>query len=258
MRALVFVSLMMLLGCDAAEYQKRMDIQRARMKIFDEESKWLGKPLEQAVVKVKTEEFPGWPFEVFLRLPKGISASVAGEKEFGILQYQGFLVFRYPGESESYSVMVAAAKKAGEEKKEKGKEEGWPRYDAASFRDNTRYAVDVHFRTAFLVNMKYPEPFTPTRKPIEVPSVGTEKRESLAYDFYTWDGIPSVKDKEPVTFYFYHLQAADRHVGVIFQIPASKKDDSTEMRKMELSMRTLAIGESVSSRRAEYERLYRK
>src|SRR5262245_12635119 len=64
-------------GCGMNDYLSRMDAQRARIQEIDEINGLLDAPIEMPTMKIAAtnEERPAWPFEVFLRLPKGYGAA---------------------------------------------------------------------------------------------------------------------------------------------------------------------------------------
>lgn len=229
-------------GCDMADYQRRMDANRERVKIFDEENKVLGKPLGQPPpLKYDDKEQPAWPFDVSLRLPKGISGTVDEEKGKGELTYNSFRAFRYPGDSEGYAVMVAAGfvGAASDKKDEKSKRS--PHLSPGEFRVTLLHALHDFYRREYVANMRFPDPEkTTVTRAIPVPSPGAEKPATLTFDVYRWEGDP-IKDKEKAAFTLFHHVAGDKQVAVVFQTPASVKDDPAELRKMELSVRSLKL-----------------
>src|SRR5205807_624225 len=93
-------------GCGLDAYQRRMDEERARLRVYDDEAKYLGPPL----VMPKN---PGEPEEkqpvlqqliVFLRAPRGIATAPDAE---GVFQSGRTTLHRYPGEKEGYNLFLA-------------------------------------------------------------------------------------------------------------------------------------------------------
>jgi len=227
-----------------AEYQRRMDVNRARVKLFDEENKILGQMLTNPKITENDKEVDAWPFKVVLRLPKGISGSIAGEKEHGIWTYKSFRIFLYPADVNDYAVFVSAGL-VGKMKKEKatGEESGWPCWSEAVFRSQVVATLLEYFRNVRLGNMKFPDADfnTKVRKNIDVPVPGAAKPATLAFDRYVWEGTPGRTDKTALAFVLYQHVAGDKQIAVVFQLPAAKKDDADETRKMETSLRTLVL-----------------
>src|SRR5438067_1445687 len=121
-------------GCGLGDYEARIDTQRKRIEILDEETRYLGEPIENPKYEAKDgTRVAYWPFEVFLRLPKEMGASV---KATYIVNAQP--LFRY-GAGEKYGALVAAGripeKKEGKEKDSKPTPPEWP---VETFRANVR------------------------------------------------------------------------------------------------------------------------
>ena len=62
-------------GCGLSDYEKRMDEQRERMNLFDEENATLGDLIDMPSGKDPRGAEIKVPFEIYLRLPKGIGGA---------------------------------------------------------------------------------------------------------------------------------------------------------------------------------------
>src|SRR5437870_5684245 len=65
-------------GCGLSDYEKRMD-KHQRIVALDETSKLLEDPIEMPMLKKpgsKDDFEAAWPFDVYLRLPKGFGTTV--------------------------------------------------------------------------------------------------------------------------------------------------------------------------------------
>jgi hypothetical protein len=97
-------------GCALREYESRMDDQRRRLDIFDEEnryigSNWIDMPMVDSEKK-KGAKVPAWPFDVLLRLPKEVFTAPAPT----VYQSpaQDLRLFRYGSTAAGYNFFVAA------------------------------------------------------------------------------------------------------------------------------------------------------
>lgn len=258
---LVLAASVALAGCDMADYQKRMEQHRNRLKTFDEDNKVLGQLLVTPQVKYqeKDEEktADAWPFDMFLRLPKGISSTHADMKEYGILDLN-HTVFRYPGDLEGYNLIVSAAqvkpeKKDDEEVKKDEKKEEPPGILPDKFRQHVINAAAAFYQKTHELDaeMKGPNPANLTAsKP------RGDKGESLAFNVYTFEGRGTTKEKN-AAFFLYIYQSGGEQAAFLFQIPADK-NDTTEREKITRSLRTLAVGPAAGTRRSEFSRLNKK
>src|SRR5262245_4545061 len=85
MRRRSFCLLFLLLaGCGLSDYESRIDQERIRVKIFDEENKVLGDLIDRPYDVVKIAEGKEiltqiWPFDVFLRVPKDVNNKSEGK-----------------------------------------------------------------------------------------------------------------------------------------------------------------------------------
>src|SRR5262245_20064427 len=73
-------------GCGLSDYEQRIDQQRRGIKVWDEETKFLGEPVEPPFDNLKTPDgkvfyLPAWPFETFLRMPKDVMNKIEGKVE---------------------------------------------------------------------------------------------------------------------------------------------------------------------------------
>src|SRR5437899_2116987 len=129
-RAVLCVLLLVSLlgGCGLADYEKRMDQQRERLRIIDEENKYLGDMLEPPVAD-KDGARP-IPFDIFLRLPRGISKIIADKD--GAYSLQDQIIYRYPG-PEGYNFYLAAGLAGTRDQKKELKKGEWP---PEEFREN--------------------------------------------------------------------------------------------------------------------------
>ena len=70
-------------GCGLSDYESRMDAQRARVQKFDDANNRLGDPIAMPMIQVKGGAAqPAWPFDIFLRLPKGYNFSKTYGKDW--------------------------------------------------------------------------------------------------------------------------------------------------------------------------------
>ena len=106
------------LGCSLGDYEQRIDQQRKRIEIYDEENRVL---FSDAVRAPGEAQQPyTWPFDVYLRLPTKYGASIAGFYKSDTTPTVP--LFRYNG-GEGYQIFVAAGWiELAKEEKDKEKE----------------------------------------------------------------------------------------------------------------------------------------
>jgi hypothetical protein len=132
-----------LTGCGLSEYEKKMDVQRKRVEEIDETLKLLDDPIDMPKSRKlgsKDELVPAWPFDVFLRLPKGFGTS-AKEKDLLFYNNYPFLV-RYTNDEPGCNIFVAAVLTAESKKTESSEQ-----LSATTFRNIVKYML-----TAFYTN----------------------------------------------------------------------------------------------------------
>src|SRR5947209_6889904 len=98
-------------GCALGDYEARIDAQRKRLEVVDEENRYLSpeaidNPQFDVKDKATTKKASYWPFDVFLRPPRDI-APMTAKKDGYMFNFQEPRLFRYAG-AKGYNMFVAA------------------------------------------------------------------------------------------------------------------------------------------------------
>lgn len=239
-------------GCDMGDYQSRVDRNRVRLKVFDEEEKHLGNPLAVARVYDKAQELTvdAWPMDIFLRLPRGVRPDLPAEG--GAIDCRDFYLFKYAGDS--VSVYVAATELGNESDKPDAS-------GRASTPDEFRNRVKAGLRKELanepgvFANVRWEGKEKMVRTNIETTGIGGGKGSILSFDVFQGEAIPTVKDRDGYTLVaYYHQAPADKQLVIIYQYPHGRAD----VKAIEMSVRTLGLFGEAASRRADYDRLHPK
>lgn len=245
-----FVLLFALAGCGLSDYEGRMDAQRARVQFLDEENRNLGDVIERPFFIAQDQKQPFWPFDVFLRLPQGISGAVKDNSQF---VGDNLSLFRYGG-AEGYNVFVAAggiyepARDGKEAKIEAGE---WPK---PAFRNNVREALRDYYRKQYKVDLPMPdfnklsayavEPKDETGKPL--PKIGYEAVR------FTDQNNPTIKDHSEFRVYFH--EQPGKQVAVIYQFPVSRSTDQALNAALDWSLKSLDISPAADFKRQQFKK----
>lgn len=222
-------------GCGLDDYEKRMDQQRARLRVFDEENKFLGELLD--LPPDRKDGSKAIPFDVFLRLPRGTSKTIADKD--GATAVGDITIYRYPG-TDGPTVFLAAGLQGTAEQRKEGKGD-MPFED---FRDGFRLGLATVLKKYF----KAPEKIERLARP--APNYLGDKQPDLEFDYFVLEDNPTVPN--PVYLVVYVLPKGSRHAGVAYMVPQSSKTDAAVLQGIDLSARSLDIGDNASRKRAAY------
>ncbi len=258
MKKVVSAFLFFVVGCDMADYQRRMDESSARLKIFDEENRYLGKAIEPPSLREKTAEketsINPWGIDVFLRLPRGV-ASAPEEQPIGLkdlVAFKDFLLFKYAGDPSVYVAVagLSADEEKSKEKKEKSKEVREPTHK--EFRDRVKELAAEAMRTRESANLECDPKEEPATRIVSVPAGSAGGERKLTFETFQCEARPAVKDKDTLGLVFFHYyQHAETQVMIVFQFVKGREDQ----KMMELCVRSLALEAEAGARRREFARM---
>ncbi|MCI0379517.1 MAG: hypothetical protein L0215_18060 [Gemmataceae bacterium] len=223
-------------GCGLDDYEARMDLQRDRMKIFDEENKVLSGCIHPPTMKVKGgAEKLAVPFDIFLRIPKGFHLGVKTDKNGLFLkdasfEAAGLIFYRFEG-IQGTNFFLAAATVATPTKDGKRK----TGFSKEEFKDNVRAGLHAIFQRNF-----------PAIKPNEVvkqpQSYKTEKLQPLAFEEYVYGD-----DKMTVAVYYHERN--NRQVALIYQYTKQMYADPNTGKGIDVSLKSLDISDAAFGKR---------
>lgn len=238
-RSVLMAALLGVGGCGLSDYERHMDAERERVKLYDEENRVLGDAIEVPTEKAKeTEEKPAWPFEVFLRLPAGVSGKVAGRYGSTVPLY------RYAGQD--MNVFVAAGIVAEKNKDGIYKPGEWIVDD---FRTGVRAALKKFYDDAYKYNplrLVQEQPVKDQRKP---QSWRGGELPALDFDKYAGSDKENARAKELSSFEMYVYRVANRQIAIIYQYP--ERVSAEKQSGIDLSLKSLDISDSAVGRRNE-------
>lgn len=235
MRVLLFAATLgFVAGCGLSDYEKRMDEQRARLELHDEEAKLLSDIIEMPRGKDAYGNEIKVPFDIFLRFPRPVTSTFRGPKAI----YHGGNkqpLYRYEGKTDM-NVLVALAKVASS--KDASPKDKAPEGEEApeDFRTRVREAIMDYISREYRMSATPPE-FTELKK--DVRQTTREGRpHTLEFETIVFD---DPRRQEPSRFFvFFHTQKY-RQAVVIYQVPAQQANDKAALHALDISLKTLEI-----------------
>ncbi|MCI0681848.1 MAG: hypothetical protein L0Y71_07065 [Gemmataceae bacterium] len=228
-------------GCGLADYEKRMDEQRARLELYDEENKLLGAPLDKPRGKDPYGNDIKVPFDVFLRVPKRIARSFRGaEMMYHSASKQP--LYRYAGRGD-FNVFIAMAQVAAPTTKPAAG-------DAApeEFRARVREALMEYISREYRMSVNPPD-FADLKKDTRKATRDGQPR-TLDFDATVFD---DPRRQEPSRFFVFFLTQKFRQAAVIYQMPVQAAV-ATGLHEMDLSLKTLDLSMAATLRMAYQSR----
>jgi hypothetical protein len=243
-------------GCGLSDYQSRLDAQLARLKDFDDANRLLDEPIQVPRIQLKDpkettpKEYAGWPFDVFLRLPKGYGTA---PKEKDPFNYP-FPCYRYTGGNEgATNIFIAAASiqdpKAAEEQ---GK------YHAAKFRDYVRGSLQDYYLKMFKISIAFPEKVEPKSREVKVltayPNPSAPVTISYKMFAYTDAGNKAIdKDKHSV-FEVYLREEGSKQLCIVVQRPTAPANAAGLAKSIEACLSSLDISADAGAKLSAYKK----
>lgn len=256
MRRLAGILVVMLaasLGCGLSDYEQRMDDERARMKVLDEENQILGELIETPSERTKDKDgnehsARAWTFDIFLRVPKG-AATRSEDKEGWSFAAKALKLYWFKGGMDGYG-LLASASTIGKRDKDGNVMDGLP---VKEFQENVYEAIDLFLKSKKLEASQFvvaseKEVFRPaTAKPgspgVEVDLVTYRPRDAVATDLLQLN----------VYFHQYGL----RQAAIVYYFPSRKGADVAVKDATRLSLCWLDIGPTAAARRALFQSMRR-
>jgi hypothetical protein len=234
-------------GCGLRDYADRMEQERARVKLFDEENRLLGEmPEAPAPLKSDKEgepDRPIWPFEVFLRLP----AKVAGQVESVFAASPPVPVAKYKGK-DGLTVFIAVGLVAEKNEKNIYAPNSWPPDD---FRRSVRKAIELDYqKTTKSVARLFPKE-QGVRDKRQPQTWRAETPPALDYEKFTGNDSDNKNAKEPSQFELYYYRSGSRQIAIGFQIPQRLAGDKSVTDGIDLCLKSLDVSDQAAARRSE-------
>lgn len=244
---LAFTGALSAAGCGLGDYEDRIEATRKRIKVFDEENKALGDIIDYPGKKVDDKDVPLWPFEVYLRLPKGVAGSATSGKEY---PSGNLSLFKYAG-SAGNNVLVAAGNLV--EKNKEGKY-GPGDFTAVDFRWALLLGLKKFYQDEYRFFLDIPPSlkFTPDKRQPIGPS--GDPLPTMAFDAAAITDEANKDVKENSVFLVYHYQhPSGRQAGVIYQFPKRLLQDEATLKALDYSLKSLDVG-NAAKKRADFKK----
>lgn len=244
-------------GCGLSDYQSRMDAQRERVQQFDEANRLLDDPVNvpkiefQDPKETNPQQKSAWPFDVFLRLPKGSGVSPKDNITFA----DNFVVFRYasftPG---AYNFFVAAARIADDNQKEP--EPG--KYTRTGFLSYVKPAMDIYYANTYKIPAVLAQTTKVASKEVKVVTAypNPEAPATVKFSFFTYtdEANTQVLAKDRSAFDVYYHEKAGKQLCLIVHRPLQSANAASLKTAIETSLGTLDLTSEVSKKRSEHRK----
>jgi hypothetical protein len=243
-------------GCGLSDYEKRIDAQRARVKAFDDLNGLLDGPIAMPM-KPKAggqpdEKENAWPFDVFLRLPKGYTI----DKE-RLTTGDGFNCFRYSGGSEgALNIFIAAAGVIDPDKDAKAAD-NVGKYSLAAFQNHLIAAVWKYHAKEFKTIPPQPNGKKQEHRGFDpiLPYPDAEKTTRVVYrssQLYTDEWNRFVKDKNAFEFFFFERDG--KQVGIVVHRPFKMDNPEVTTKSIDACLGSLDVSSEAATKRALYKK----
>lgn len=220
-------------GCGLADYEKRMDEKREQLRLFDEEALLLGNMIDMPRGKDAYGNEIKVPFDIFLRVPKGVSGTFKGAEAVYYGDKQP--LFRYFGKAD-VNVFVAWSKvkhKTLDPNAKPAEDEVFSEDFRAKVRLGLMDFITREYKGAVGANVPTFEKFkADARKTIRD---GREQLLQLETLEFTDPRVQS-----PSRFYVHVQTLYFRQAAIIYQVPV-QQDNQDWQRTADVSLKTLEI-----------------
>lgn len=275
LRLLVVASLLCVGGCGLADYEKRIDDQKAYLQLVDEENELLGTPLEMPTRAVKDDkgilrmiaplqvEFFLRPINVFATkynlvevetklgttVSKGISSKYkADDPPF---TYEGLPIFRYEG-PKGFNVLATTAFVAPDKKDSRQLPAG--ALKVKDFQQRVRGALADYFQKQSGRVVSWLSPEHEKTKP-DTRTIPNPRGKPTQITFDKQDLAEQADKKSGSLFHLYFTSTPLQQGAIIFQVPAAKSDDAILKRAIHLSVNSYGLALDALKKRADYRRM---
>jgi hypothetical protein len=228
-------------GCGLSDYENRMDAQRKRVQDFDEFNRLLGEPVETPVM----DESAAWPFDVFLRLPKGYGVTPRDKTPY----LDHFPFFRYAGGSEGAIDLFIAAAWLTEGKQE----DAYLKYSRANFRIFIQQALERYYAKTNKIAHLFQEKNTSKRRDLAFkmhsPYADPEAPAKVGYRYWLYTDESLIKPPDQSAFDVYIHEQAGRQCCIVVHRPL-RPAGAELTRSIEACLGSLDIGPDAAGKRA--------
>ena len=255
-RSLVLLAFLASGGCGLSDYHNRMDSQRKRVQDFDEANALLDDPIgfplmpPQPTAKDPKELAPAvaaWPFEFFLRLPRGFGTMPKDAN----LSLNDFGCFRFSGGDVALNIFVVAANTL--DPKDAKAREDFGKYSPTTFRFYLRKAAVNYYAKSAKVNFLLQEKELPRFLAKAVSAYPDETAAAkIGYSHFQLTDEGKVQDVSIFDVYIY--EDASRQVGIIVHRSASNANVGLLKQSVEACLGSLDASNDAKTKRSQFKR----
>ncbi|MBX9679433.1 MAG: hypothetical protein K2X38_11775 [Gemmataceae bacterium] len=282
---LLALAAFLVVGCGVADYEERMDQQRKRVAVFDDETKYLNEPIAPPMLPQAKGKSPviAFPFEVHLRAPifikskrPGLTPPKKGEKldptadpeTDNTFAYQNLKLSWYAGEDKSFAMLVGAADLLA--KNPPGKIVP-NKMTADEFKGRLPGALGAYYqktRGGRATTLQIPPLLNWTEEKVR-PITSLGEGSPIMYAKAAIHENPT-KETDAIGFqiYYWSDERLARQIAIIYQLPAEMIADKAEFpakktrtfrysaplvqEAIKFSLRSLGTGEDAAKKRKDY------
>jgi hypothetical protein len=276
LRFLVLLAFLLLagVGCGLSDYQSRMDVQRERVKEFDDANRSLDEPIVIPSIQLSTgpkkdkdgpkddkEGINAWPFDFYLRLPKGYGATPKDKTPY----FSPFPCFRYAANEADYDIFVAAAMAVDPKSKDK---EEFGKYYPDNFRQFVRLAIKEFYFKTYKTELRLPAQDGYQMIEVKTLSPYSNVTTKIPYKYLAY-ADDYQKGKEPTMFrvYWYEESGAPREggkdrdpgkqVAIIVHRPMRAQNEPFD-KAIEACLGTLDVSSDAGNKRTQFRKTMKR
>ena len=254
------IAALFLSGCGLSEYQAKMDAQRIRVLEFDETNRLLEDPLEMVMQPSKGDKGdaqPAWPFDFYLRLPKGFTLNKTP-------YYQNFSFYRFAGTDPAYNLFIVAALivEPSTDPKVEAKEK-FGEYLSKNFRRYVRGGIDDYYFKTYKSDPEFRfnagKSFLPGEKikyeriTVKMFTAITDVPTTIGYNYIAYSDKDNKEVKDHSVFRVYYHEEAGRQFCLVVQRPLRVPNETFD-KSMDACLGTLDITADAANKRAQYKK----
>ncbi|MBI1832371.1 MAG: hypothetical protein HYR84_13090 [Planctomycetes bacterium] len=239
-------------GCGLPDYQDRLDKQSVRLQQFDDANRLLDDPIEMPRMAdqddPKTEK-KAWPFDLFLRLPRGYSA-LPKEKT---PHPEKFPLFRYSGGSEGATAIFVAAAWVVSGKDDKDE---WDTYRPASFRSWVARGLEDYYKTTHKSTITFTDKVDPQPRDVKAltayPNPSNPSKIGYKHYAYSDEGHRAAKDVS--VFDIYLREEGGKQLAIVVQRPVEPINAAGFTKSIEACLGSLDLGGGTEMKRNNFKK----
>jgi len=238
------ICLMLAGGCGVSDYQNRLDEQRKRIQGIDEFNNLLDDPIDIPTMQigVSREEQPAWPFEVFLRLPKGYSATPKDKTPYYIA------LFRYAGDDPNFNIFIVAAHIAEPDEKQV-----FGKYHPKTFKLYVKTALEEYLFKTTKAKVSLVEPKEESSDVVKSFAIYPEDAKRILYRQFEYREPGGTRTKDVSVFRVHLHEDAGKQICVI-EHRLTRTANEAHDNAFKASLRTLDISADAIGKRAQFKK----